>query len=153
MKLTSGARYGLKICLVLAVSPDKYISAAEISDITGYSVKYTEKLMRLLKNADIVKAERGVTGGYKLNGNPENITLGQVIRPLEDNLEFVKCVSTICANEASCPTHGVWKKLYNGINDLLDSMTLKEIIDDCGSNKGGHHEKKNLSGPCGDYKC
>lgn len=153
MKLTSSARYGLKICLVLADSPDKYISATEISATTGYSIKYTEKLMRTLKKADIVKAERGVTGGYKLCQDPQDITLGQIIRPLEDNLEFVKCISTICVNESSCPTHGVWKKLYNGINDLLDSMTLKEIIDDCNINKGGHHEKKNLSGQCGDYKC
>lgn len=149
LKITSKARYGLKICCVLAGSPDSFLSAAQIADITGYSVKYTEKIMVALKKAKIVIAEKGVSGGYKLSKIPQKITLGDIIRPLEDNLEFVKCVGAVCANEKNCPSHGVWKKLYNGINELLDGMTLNEIAE-----SGGElYDKRDISGQCGDYKC
>lgn len=151
MKITSMARYGLKICCVLASRPESFLSAAEIAEITGYSVKYTEKIMVALKKAGIVTAERGVAGGYKLSRSAEEITLGDIIRPLEDNLEFVKCIGAVCVNESKCPSHGVWKKLYNGINELLDGMTLSEIVRD--EREGERYEKNDISGQCGDYKC
>lgn len=153
MKLTSKARYGMKICYELGKRQDSGLSTPEIALITGYSVKYIEKLMKHLKQAGIVKAERGASGGYKLARAAEDITLGEIIRPLEDNLEIVKCINNSCTAEQMCPSHGVWKKLYNGINNLLDSMTLKEIIEDSNAYEGEQNEKDNISGPRGNYKC
>jgi Rrf2 family protein len=152
MKLTTKARYGLKICYELGRQTDKSLSSSEIALLTGYSVKYIEKLMKCLKKDGIVIAERGAGGGYRLSRPPEQITLGEIIRPLEDNLEIVKCVGGTCQNECHCPSYGVWKKLYNGINNLLDSMTLKEIIDD-NDYEGEKYEKGNISGSRRDYKC
>ncbi len=152
MKLTAMARYGLKICLELGRRPDRFISTPEISEMTGYTVKYIEKIMNSLKKAGIVKAERGAGGGYKLSRPAAEITLGEIIRPLEDNLEFIKCLgASCCPGEKHCPAYGVWQKLYNGINSVLDSMTLQEIIDDS-INRGDRHEES-ISGPCRDHKC
>jgi len=153
MKLTTKARYGLKICYELGKHQHKSLSSSDIALITGYSVKYIEKIMTSLKKANVVNSERGSMGGYRLSRTPEEITLGEIIRPLEDNLEIVKCISGSCSREACCPSYGVWKKLYNGINNLLDSMTLKEIIDDNAENGGESNEKVNISGSCGNYKC
>lgn len=151
MKLTTKARYGLKICFELGKQPKTSLSTSELANLTGFSVKYIEKIMKDLKKANIVTAERGAGGGYKLSRGIDEITLGEIIRPLEDNLEFVKCLNSCCLNENRCPTYGVWKKLYNGINNLLDSMTLKEIIDDC--NGGDINEKNDIFGSCSNYKC
>lgn len=152
MKLTTKARYGLKICLELGKRPDNCISASEISELTGYTVKYVEKIMNSLKKSGIVKAERGAGGGYMLSKPAQEITLGEIIRPLEDNLEFIKCLgASCCPGERHCPTFGVWQKLYNGINNVLDSMTLQEITDD--SNRGGKYGKESISGPRCDNKC
>lgn len=154
MKLTSKAKYGLKICFEMGKNPGNCFSAPQLAEITGYSAKYIEKLMKYLKDAEIVNTERGAGGGYFLSRLPKDITLGEILRALEDNLEFVKCIGTACGNECFCPTYGVWKKLYKGINELLDSMTLNDILDSCNEYGGKKsNEKKNISGPCGNNKC
>lgn len=147
MKLTSKARYGLLLCYELGKEPNKSLSTSDLFALTGYSVKYIEKLMNHLKKADIVTSERGANGGYRLSRDASKITLGQIIRPLENNLQFIKCVGNNCKNEKNCPSFSVWQKLYDGINELLDSMTLKEIIDD-NINKGDNNEKDNIFRPC-----
>ncbi|NLK18104.1 MAG: Rrf2 family transcriptional regulator [Clostridiales bacterium] len=152
MKLTTKARYGLKICLELGKRPQRFISTSEISEMTGYTVKYIEKIMNSLKKAGIVRAERGAGGGYMLSRPAGEITLGEIIRPLEDNLEFIKCLGvSCCPGEKHCPTYGVWQRLYNGINSVLDSMTLQEIIDDS-INMGDRHEES-ISGPRCNHRC
>ena len=43
-------------------------------------------------------------------------------------MEIIECVSKGGACKC-CPSSMVWKKLYNGINELLDSITLKQMLD------------------------
>jgi len=131
MRLTTKARYGLKICLVLGVSyNDDYMSVFDIASRCGYSQKYTEKIIRPLRKHGIVKSTRGAGGGYKLAEAPSFLSVGKIIRALENNLEFIDCIASDCESRNLCPTHEVWKRLYEGINELLDSMMLSEIIED-----------------------
>lgn len=156
MKLTTKARYGLKICLALGLGyGEGYIPISDIASQCGYSQKYTEKLMRHLKTSGIVKSEKGVTGGYMLSAQPRNLKIGTIIRALEDNLEFIDCISSDCDGRKSCPTHDVWRRLYQGINELLDSIALSDIIDDYHRGAKGEHssEENNLHGQCSHNKC
>ena len=50
----------------------------------------------LMKKADLVISSRGASGGYKLTDAPENITVGRVLRAVEDNLEIVDCLHKDC---------------------------------------------------------
>lgn len=157
MRLTTRSRYGLKICLVLGLDyNDKapnYISIPEIADKCGYTPKYVEKIMRHLKKAKIVDSIKGVSGGYSLSRLPEKLSLGEIIRALENDLMFIDCVNKDCKNKSYCPTHDVWRKLYIGINDLLNEMKLQDIIEDYKVNGGILNEKADLFGSCRDHKC
>ena len=105
------------------------MSASSLEKEIAVSGKYIEKIMRMLSAKGIVRAERGVSGGYRLARAPEKITIGDVARALEDNMEIVDCVTFCCPN---CATGEVWRRLYDGINGVLDSMTLQSMIDDYG---------------------
>jgi Rrf2 family protein len=152
MRLTTKATYGLRICVVLALNKERSLSASELSGATEYSLKYVEKLMKHLKAADIVLAERGAGGGYRLGESPGSITLGRVLRALEDNLEFTACLSGCKSSSGNCgcPSYGVWNKLYTGINAVLDSMTLQEIADDYRKSGGIAYEKDIFRPRCND---
>ncbi len=129
MKLSSKTHYGLMACHILGRSyPDKQVSASALESMIVVSGKYLEKIMRMLSKRNIVCASRGVNGGYYLAKPPENISIGDIVRALEDDMEIIECVSKEGKCKC-CPSSGVWKKLYEGINDLLDSMTLKQMID------------------------
>jgi Rrf2 family protein len=128
MKLSSKTHYGLIACHILGVNyPDNSVSASMLEKHIGVSGKYLEKIMRMLSNRNIVMASRGASGGYYLARAPKDITIGEIVRALEDDMEIIECVSKE-GNCKCCPTSSVWKKLYQGINNLLDSMSLEQMI-------------------------
>ncbi len=129
MKLSSKAKYGIKACHILGLNyPDNSVSASVLESYIAVSSKYLEKIMRLLTKRNIVSASRGANGGYYLARSPKEITIGEIVRALEDDMEIVECVKGD-AKCKCCPSSGVWKRLYEGINKLLDDMTLKQMID------------------------
>ncbi len=128
MKLSSKAKYGIKACHILGTNyPNNAVSASVLESYISVSGKYLEKIMRLLAKRDIVSANRGANGGYYLSRSPEQITIGEIVRALEDDMEIVECVKGD-AKCKCCPSSGVWKRLYEGINKLLDDMTLSQMI-------------------------
>ena len=128
MKLSSKTHYGLIACHILGRNyPDNPVSASVLEAHISVSGKYLEKIMRMLSNRGIVSAHRGKSGGYFLAKAPSEITVGEIVRALEDDMEIIECVSKDGKCKC-CPTSNVWKKLYDGINELLDSMNLEQMV-------------------------
>ena len=128
MKLSSKTHYGLMACHVLGRNyPDNTVSASALESYIAVSGKYLEKIMRMLSARGIVTANRGVSGGYYLAKPPEEIKIGEIVRALEDDMRIIGCVDK--DGKCCCPSQAVWKRLYDGINEVLDSMTLREMID------------------------
>lgn len=128
MKLSSKTHYGLIACHVLATNyPDNSVSASTLEKHIAVSGKYIEKIMRMLSSRGIVCATRGASGGYMLTKPPKDITIGEIVRALEDDMEIIECVKE-GGKCKCCPTSDVWKRLYNGINEILDQMNLEQMI-------------------------
>ena len=128
MKLSSKTHYGLMACHILGCAyPDKSVSASELESAISVSGKYIEKIMRMLSKRGIVGASRGAQGGYYLLKAPEEITIGDIVRTLEDDIEIIECVKKDKQCKC-CPSKKVWQKLYDGINNLLDDMTLAQMM-------------------------
>ena len=132
MKMSSKARYGLYVAVELAKSYSRQniVTVASLAQSTGVTEKYLEQIVALMKKADIVQSIRGAGGGYKLTDNPENITVGQILRAVEDNLEIVDCLHKDCAGKCNCVSHNLWAKLYENINNYLDTISLMQLAED-----------------------
>lgn len=131
MKLSSKSRYGLYIAVELTKRyGEQPASVAEIAQCTGVTEKYLEQIIAILKRNNIVTATRGANGGYTLAQSPDIITVGSVIRCLEDDLVIVKCIGNKCSASCSCVSHNLWQKLYDHINNFLDSITLKQLLEE-----------------------
>ena len=65
MKITAIEEYGLR-CMILLARNNAPMSLPEISDAEGLSIPYAAKLLGILRKADLVSAERGRNGGYRL---------------------------------------------------------------------------------------
>lgn len=126
MKISSKAHYGLQAAYVLAENAGESFSASELGKKIGVSAKYLERIMRALCSVGAVKATRGINGGYCLNGSPESVSVGVIVRALEDDLEIIGCVKGGACQK--CASSAVWKKLYRGINDLLDGISLADMV-------------------------
>lgn len=132
MRISTKGRYALRLMLDLAVNgegknlPLKTIAARqEISD------KYMEQLISSLVKAGYIQSVRGAQGGYRLNGEPRDYTVGMILRLMEGSLSPVPCLDgekNGCPREESCVTVEVWQKLKDAIDGVVDSVTLEDLV-------------------------
>jgi Rrf2 family transcriptional regulator, cysteine metabolism repressor len=135
MKFSTKGRYGLKAMFDLAThhgnGPITLKNIAQRQDISEH---YLEQLIATLRRAELVKSVRGAQGGYMLNHPPEEITVGEIIRSLEGPVGPADCVidadSDECRNQESCVTRLVWARIQESVNDVIDSTTLADMLED-----------------------
>ena len=104
-----------------------------ISKRQEISKKYLEQIIAIVNKPDIIRANRGSQGGYKLAKSPSQYTVGDILRMTEGSLSPVDCVDQNpidCPRSADCPTLSVWQNLSKVINEYLDSVTLQDILDE-----------------------
>lgn len=132
MKLSTKGRYGLRAILDVALhqhaGPVTIHSIAQRQEI---SERYLEQLLITLKQNGLIKSIRGFQGGYMLNKEPRNISVGDVVRALEGPIAPVDCVdenSKGCSRIESCVTKIVWEDLKNAMSEVLDSYNLEDLL-------------------------
>ncbi|MEE0929841.1 MAG: Rrf2 family transcriptional regulator [Acutalibacteraceae bacterium] len=134
MKISTKGRYALRMLIDLAEHKnDGYIALKDIASRQNISKKYLEQIIPILNRADILLANRGFQGGYKLAKSPEKYTVGEILRLTEGSLSPVACLDhepIECSKSAECPTLPIWIGLKNVICEYLDGITLQDIIDE-----------------------
>lgn len=131
MKLSTKGRYGLRALIDLAVhSQDGAVSIQSIAQRQGISDNYLEQLMAKLKKAGLVTSLRGACGGYRLAHPAGEISVGDVLRALEGNLDAVTCEDGTCDTADSCVTRFVWRRINDSIAHTVDTMMLDELVEE-----------------------
>ncbi len=131
MKLSTRSRYGARILVDLARHLNQGpVQIGEISKRQDISVKYLEQLIRPLKQADMVTSVRGPKGGHLLAKNPEEITLGQIVRLFEGQSELVECISKPekCSMSDDCQVRLAWKDATRVLYEKLDTTTIADLM-------------------------
>lgn len=141
MKLSTKGRYGLRALVDLAVnSENQPVSISSIAQRQNISERYLEQIIGKLKKAGMVKSSRGVNGGYMLAQPPEHISVGDILRSLEGNLNAVICPAlegeNTCSDSGSCVTKFVWKELNDSINQTADRIMLSQLIEESRRKRG-----------------
>jgi Rrf2 family protein len=134
MKISKKGEYALKALIELAINYDKGEALTLVDEIVernNIPPVYLEQILLSLKNAGVVISKRGVGGGYSLSRDPENISLGEVIRVVEGPLAPLDCVSVSrhvdCPEESSCGLYSVMREVRDAIANILDNISLKDV--------------------------
>lgn len=133
MKLSTKGKYGLRAIIDLARFSEKEpVSIGCITTRQKLSERYLEQLFALLKKAGLVKSIRGASGGYVLARDASEISVGDVLRALEGNLEPVRCAAFYseegCMASDECVTKYVWQKINDSINKTVNEIKLDELV-------------------------
>lgn len=135
MKISTKVRYGMKALVYIADASQsgKLARIKEISESEDISVQYLEQILFKLKNENIIQGKRGPNGGYKLSVNPEDITLHDLYKILEEEVKVIDCNESNkdknCACvEDKCSTFCIWSKLDMAMTKILEDTTLAELI-------------------------
>ncbi len=135
MRLTTKSRYGTRLVLDIAVhGKGKPVPLSDISKRQNISLKYLEQLTGKLKKAGIINSVRGPFGGHLLAKQPEDISIGSIVRVLEESTEIIDCaeqekqVCGICNRAGECMSRWVWVEASRAMFDRLDEITIAGIL-------------------------
>ncbi|MGN0594845.1 MAG: RrF2 family transcriptional regulator [Hominimerdicola sp.] len=133
MKISTKGRYALRLMLDLAMHAESgYIPIKAIAERQEISEKYLEQIISILSRAGYVKSVRGAGGGYMLTNPPEYYTVGMILRLTEGSLAPVACLdgpTNTCERQDKCVTLMVWEKLYKSITDVVDNITVADLLE------------------------
>ena len=131
MIVSTKGRYALRVMVRLALSREEgYIPLKAIAESEGISQKYLEAIMTTLSKAGFVDAVHGKGGGYRLNRDPGEYTVGSILKLTEGSLAAVSCTAqgpSACARTSCCQTKPMWDRLDQMIDAFFEDITLANL--------------------------
>ena len=107
MRLTTKGRYAVTAMLDLALHEDfGPVSLTDISRRQGISLSYLEQLFLRLRKYGLIASARGPGGGYRLQQSGADISVAEVIRAVDEQVDATRCGGhRNCQAEQRCLTH------------------------------------------------
>lgn len=104
-------------------------NARTIAAETHLSVPTVSKLLKLLAHAGLLISQRGVRGGYQLARSAGTISVGAIIKALEEKTGLTECAqfNHHCALSPVCTTRDNWRILNQAIQNALESVSLEAL--------------------------
>jgi len=120
----------IKALTYLASQPaDKYVGATVIAAETGAPQNYLGKLLQQLCRSGLLHSQRGSRGGVRLATTAENITLLQILEPVEHLSKRKNCfMGGLGCGDKPCVYHKPWMKIHSDLLRFLDSVTLAGLV-------------------------
>jgi len=120
--------------LDLAINANKGpVPLSDIAHRQNISIKYLEKLIRRLRAGGLVNSQRGAHGGHTLAKQPENITVGDIVRLLENCTALTDCAENqdktcgICNRAGECLSQWVWIEASKALFERLDKINIEQL--------------------------
>lgn len=129
MRLTSFTDYGLRALMRLAGEPDRVFSTDEIARQFGISRNHLTKIVQALANGGIVTTRRGKAGGFELARPADQITIGEIVRLLEEGQSLVECFRSdggACVLTPACRLKKRLATAHQAFLRELDRTTLSQ---------------------------
>lgn len=121
MNISVKSAYALHAIFDLAAQPpDQPVKIADIARRQKIPQKFLELILASLKHGGFVESRRGAEGGYRLAKPADQLTVGQVLRFVEQPKQG--------RGEASDPFSDLWKRVDGAMDALLDSTTFAELV-------------------------
>ena len=130
MRLTAMTDYSIRLLMYLGGNPDRLCTIAEVARAHGISEPHLMKITHRLAQAGWVETTRGKNGGMRLAREPGEISLGAVVRDMENDLAVVECLggATNCILAGQCGLTGIMQGALNQFLAHLDGYTLADIL-------------------------
>lgn len=135
MRVSTKVEYGMVALTDIALYTEEKasVTALGISERNGISQKYLEQIMPLLKQAGLIKAQKGIKGGYMLARPAQTIKMADILNALDN---------TILANMDPAGDDDVsglrdtvngclWKKMNGFLTEYAENLSFADFLQEC----------------------
>lgn len=131
IEITKAAEYSLRAtaALVEFYEKDETATVSEIAVGEAIPESFLRKLLKPLIRANIVKSERGYSGGITLAKMPSEISVLDVVEAVDGKLSLNDCVldPSECGLISKCTIHGLWVETTDLLKNHLNNYTLEDV--------------------------
>ncbi|QNN25346.1 Rrf2 family transcriptional regulator [Planctomycetales bacterium ZRK34] len=125
------AEYALRAVVALASKTDRPWTNQQLAATTKVPSNYLSKLMQSLRRAEIIHAQRGVGGGFRLQRRADEITVLDVIRVVEPVQRIHQCPLGLEAHRHElCSMHRQLDDALASTECVLSNTTIQQLLDD-----------------------
>lgn len=146
MWISRRADYATRAVLALSLA-GRPLKIEDIARRTAVPASVLEQVLPIMRNAGVVRSERGRHGGYRLNHRPEDITLERVVRLFQGQLAPIGCATRhepeSCPMTVGCTLRGVWEDVRDATIAILKDTTFGDLA----ARAGGPWRDPALLGP------
>ncbi len=130
MRLTTKGRYAVTAMLDLALHENSGpVRLTDISNRQGISLSYLEQLFSRLRKSGLVSSARGPGGGYHLQQAATDISVADVIRAVDEQVDATRCGGNKnCQADQPCLTHDLWESLSLQITTFLSEISFSDLV-------------------------
>jgi Rrf2 family cysteine metabolism transcriptional repressor len=140
MIFTTKAEYGVRLLVELGRHHgERPVSLKSIAEAEGLPLAYLERIVALLRKADLVESTRGAHGGYRLSREPAQIGMDEAVLALEGAVAPMSCFvddredgRVLCSHVGSegqgCATKLLWTRVQGGVFKALQQTTLADLV-------------------------
>lgn len=129
--ISSSGSHSIRALIELArLEEGAYLGAAAVARTIDAPENYLGKLMQTLTRAGLLESKKGMGGGFRLARDSSEITVHDVVDPVEPLDRWSKCFLGLpeCSREVACPVHNDWGRLRDEYIDLLRRTTIAQLL-------------------------
>ena len=129
MRVSAKTDYALRACVELAAQGDGPVKGERIAQAQEIPLKFLENILGDLRQAGIVRSQRGVEGGYWLARPSEEISLAEVVRAVEGPIANVRGIGpqAVEYSGAAAPLREVWIAVRASLRSVLEEVTIADV--------------------------
>ncbi len=130
MRLSKRTEYGLRAIVQLArLEPKAFVQSKDLSQQEKLPNKFLESILLALRRGGFLESKVGSGGGYRLSRPPRDIAVGELIRRLEGRLTIKEITRAGDLSPGEVAVHLLNEKLTAATDDVLDAMTLEQLME------------------------
>ena len=130
MMVSAKGRYALRIFIDLAQNQgDGFVALSEVSKRQDVSLKYLETIVATLVKGNLLRSQRGMSGGYRLSRDAKDISIFEIFNLTEGSLSAVACINcgeNFCNRAEVCKTKTMWSNVDNLLNNYFKSISVQD---------------------------
>jgi Rrf2 family protein len=131
--ISKTALHAVKALAVLADLPaGQFAGAGAVARAIGAHQNYLGKLLQTLARQGVVSSQKGLGGGFRLARRPQEITLMEIVEPIDHVSRWVGCLMgrAKCSNQAPCAIHHRWGGVRDAYLAFLRDTTIADLSAD-----------------------
>lgn len=130
LNISAKNHYGLIIMCALADlwQESDYLSLKEIAESMDISAKFLEEIAADLRQAGLIEAKRGASGGYRIARDPKKIKISQIVEAIEGPVRVLECQAGACPKSSYCSSKNLWLFLEKSLNKTLNQTSLDDVL-------------------------